>query len=349
MQRLFFATSTTKSPPARPKPRQAWVEQKRADAAKAKQLEGKGAGWADRPLPTIDAALEAELNANKPSSHTRAPIGVPPDLCGFDCSRRGRCFASLARDFFAGKAESSGMEVRSGTLSQPDEMFAAMLSLPASSHCPDSLSGLWWQRDSSIVETLITFSDAAWAPGGKLAIKRQVAAWSIVPSAIGFCNWRNRAGAEATMSVQLSPSGDWILFDGWVEGGKKGGQWAFKVKPGDAITMDADGSPTDICPGDWVRVSFSDPFRPRRDEITWTYLVQRVAWLDEGGGIVRGAAYEGLRRRALMKSVDQCGHRLACCVGGAGRDAMWLAQSDEQAYCLPVEGEAGRDASGGAA
>ena len=49
----------------------------------------------------------------------------------------------------------------------------------------------------------------------------------------------------------------------------------------------------------------------------------------------KSGAYAEIKRRAEMRSFDQCGHRFACCVSAEQLEAMLIAQSDTQIYCVP--------------
>lgn len=288
----------------------------------------------EKPTPTdprrvtITHELEAALNNAKPHTYVRKPVSLPPVVCGLDCSRRARCGAASVGGVFGclTHRHSPDLEMRRGVISSPEQLFGDMLHVPASPDCPNNLKGLWWQRDGTDIGTLVTWHDAAWEAGGKFAYKRQLQSWSIVPSALGYAYM---TPLRHDMAIDVSPSGDWVLFDGF--------QWAFKVKDGDAILMNADGSPSVVRPGDWVRVNYADAVKPKREEITWMYLFQQVATLDpSSGGVVTAEAYRDLLQRATMPTVDQLSHRLACCTTKEQREALDLAQSDEQVYFVPA-------------
>mmetsp|Transcript_43502 Transcript_43502/g.141096 ORF Transcript_43502/g.141096 Transcript_43502/m.141096 type:complete len:312 (-) Transcript_43502:333-1268(-) len=296
------------------------------------------------------AALEPQVREAMPLTYNPAPAGLPQVACGFDCSARGRVCAPCAQSFFSCIAGfCGGMDVRSGSETQPIPMFTGMLGVDAAPACPDDLKGVFWQRDSSTVETMLTFSDATWVgpaenDGSWIATKRNVLAWTSVPSCFGQLFWSTRAlvkdqipcgalcccCAGGVVPIQVSPSGELVLFNGH--------QWMIKVKEGDAIVQVSpeDGRPSPVRVGDWLRVDFQDPFKPSRDTIVYRYLVQRVAELVSSTVVLdESGAYAELKRRAEMKSVDQCGHRFACCVSAEQREAMLIAQSDTQIYCVP--------------
>mmetsp|Transcript_43506 Transcript_43506/g.141114 ORF Transcript_43506/g.141114 Transcript_43506/m.141114 type:complete len:352 (-) Transcript_43506:170-1225(-) len=295
------------------------------------------------------AALEPQVREAMPLTYNPAPAGLPQVACGFDCSARGRVCAPCAQSFFSCIAGfCGGMDVRSGSETQPIPMFTGMLGVDAAPACPDDLKGVFWQRDSSTVETMLTFSDATWVgpaenDGSWIATKRNVLAWTSVPSCFGQLFWSTRAlvkdqipcgalcccCAGGVVPIQVSPSGELVLFNGH--------QWMIKVKEGDAIVqVSEDGSPSPVRVGDWLRVDFQDTFKPSRETIVYMYVVQRVARLD-GSTVVldTSGAYAELKRRAEMESIDQCGHRFACCVSAEQLEAMLIAQSDMQIYCVP--------------
>mmetsp|Transcript_49238 Transcript_49238/g.159588 ORF Transcript_49238/g.159588 Transcript_49238/m.159588 type:complete len:303 (+) Transcript_49238:116-1024(+) len=268
------------------------------------------------------AAMEPILDQHIPKTYDPEPAGLPVALLGFDCSRRGRCCACCAGCIFDVAASCGGSEARTGYISNPEQMFGDMLRLKADEDCPDRFRGVFWQRDSSTVETLISLHEADWQPGGLFASKRQILSWTIVPSCFGYLFWVPRTGA-LRMTMAVSPSGKWAVFDG--------NQFMYALQPGDTFTH-ADGSPADVG-HDYMRINFKD--NDPTKGVTWQYLVQRVAYLDKEGTVRTTKAYEDLKARATEPSVKQCGHMFACCVDDAAKDRMLRAQSDKQVYCVP--------------
>jgi len=221
-------------------------------------------------------------------------------------------------------------DLERGRISQPDEWFTRMLKYPDDRACPAQLRGLWWMRDNvAPPETLITFHDAEWA-SPRLGLKQQRYNWTHDPTCFGCIFslvtgeawWHREQPGSATLRLEISPSGKWVHMDM--------DQMIYVLQPGDEFTK-ADGSK--MLPGDMMRLSFADGWqmdtsRPPR----YQYHVQRVAYLDEKGALVKTAAYDELRANVLAPSRYPCWRM--CWSGEQVADAL-CELSDEQVWRSP--------------
>ena len=96
-----------------------------------------------RTLTTSElVALEPQMRQAMPLAYVPATAALPQGLCGFDCSARGRACAPCAQSFFACIAgRCGGMDVRSGSVTQPVPMFTDILDVEPHPACPDDMKG----------------------------------------------------------------------------------------------------------------------------------------------------------------------------------------------------------------
>lgn len=213
-------------------------------------------------------------------------------------------------------------DVQTDKISEPENLFGKMLAAPAHPRCPEELRGVFWQRDSSSVETMLTFQEADWE-SDRLASKRQIYNWTFVTNWYSYLF--NVGRATAYMPINMSPSGKWLFFGG--------GQYAYRIQPGDVFFTE-DGERIDyIRPGDWMRINWVDEADPAKG-VSWQYLVQRVAFLNDEGEIVTTEYYDTLHELAQMKSPSWC-NLCACTCNSEDIEKLKVLHNDTQVYFLP--------------
>jgi len=127
------------------------------------------------------------------------------------------------------------------------------------------------------------------------------------------------------MPINMSPSGKWLFFGD--------GQYAYRIQPGDEFFTE-DGERIDyIRPGDWMRINWVDEADPAKG-VAWQYLVQRVAYLNEDGEIVKTEYYDTLLELAQMQSPSWC-NLCACTVNREGIEKLKILHNDPQVFFLP--------------
>jgi len=191
----------------------------------------------------------------------------------------------------------SGVGIQYGSIHCPDKWFTEMLKR-SHPNCPDQLKGIWWMMDNVAAEGLFTLQDGDWV-NKKLVKKSTKYNWTF-----DACNsW----GAWLTMFMwirggdlrfQVSPSGKWLQIT--MIGQDQ--HFAYMVQPGDKMSW-PDGSDMGLVPGDdMLRLTF--PSRDDKSSVAYMYLCRRVAYLDEGGNLVKTKYYDDFASSA-MKS-DCC-------------------------------------------
>eukprot|EP00931_Biecheleriopsis_adriatica_P115789 TRINITY_DN91541_c0_g1_i1.p1 TRINITY_DN91541_c0_g1~~TRINITY_DN91541_c0_g1_i1.p1 ORF type:complete len:321 (+),score=65.57 TRINITY_DN91541_c0_g1_i1:40-963(+) len=262
--------------------------------------------------------------ANLPTTYEPAPYQLPSRIAGLDCSRRtsfcGCCpMAACFRMRVACDGVSGMQQLK---ISEPEQLLKKMCEATPSPMSPEFLRGVFWQRDSSSIETLVTFQEANWT-SPKLALKQQIYNWTFTPMWLSYLiNWGR---ANFWLRIEVSPSGKWMLFDD--------DQFCYTVQPGDTF-KDSKGKVLDyIRPGDMMRINFDDARDPSKG-VSWQYLVQRVAYLDQEGKLNTSEAYKELLRRAQLPSQSACG-LFACCLSEQALADLEIMQSDEQILYTP--------------
>eukprot|EP00930_Biecheleria_cincta_P016192 TRINITY_DN13267_c0_g1_i3.p1 TRINITY_DN13267_c0_g1~~TRINITY_DN13267_c0_g1_i3.p1 ORF type:complete len:321 (+),score=35.75 TRINITY_DN13267_c0_g1_i3:49-1011(+) len=277
-------------------------------------FEGNGVDW---------KTWETLANANLPKTYEPSPYQLPGRIAGIDCSRRTNFCSCPTACYFKCKIACSGVSrMQTLKISEPEQLLKKMCDVSPDPFCPDFLQGVFWQRDSSSVETLITFQEANWS-SPTLASKHQVYNWSFTPMWLSY--FFNAGRGTAWMRIEVSPSGKWLLLDN--------DQFAYLVQPGDTF-KDLQGEVLDFTkPGDLMRINFNDPVDPSKG-VLWQYLAQRVGYLDGTGKLNTTEAYKELLRRAQIPSQSFCG-LCACCLGQEAIADLDIMQSDEQILFSP--------------
>jgi hypothetical protein len=206
-------------------------------------------------------------------------------------------------------------------ISEPNDLFGKMLAAPAHPLCPEELRGVFWQRDSSDAETMLTFQEAHWEhinTDGHFGLKPQIYNWTFVP--IWWSAKFNSSRANLKLPINASPSGKWLNFGG--------GQYAYHVQPGDEFFSEEGARIDYIRPGDWMRIDWVDEADPSKG-VSWQYLVQRVAFLNDEGELVTTEHYDTLLELARMPSPSCCNCFACVCCPEAKRRLDQL-QNDAQ-------------------
>jgi len=171
-----------------------------------------------------------------------------------------------------------------------------MLEANKHSACPEFLKGIWWLSDNTASENLVTFHDAEWT-SRDTALKSAKFNWTVdaynVWGLILSTNFWARGGNHR---FDVSRNDKWIRIS--VKGG--GSHWIYVIQDGDEFRR-PDGTLLDVTPGeDMMRVSYAsdDP----NSEVTFQYLVRRVAYLDENGKLIKTPRYDELLDAAKANS-----------------------------------------------
>jgi len=218
-------------------------------------------------------------------------------------------------------------------ISQGEPIFEELLKSPVNPNCPDDYLGVWWQRDGSEVETMITFHDADWVSKQE-ASKEEVYGWTFTPNWIGYVVTAGRMSNFLPISV--SPSGKWCFLGT--------SQFMYTIQPGDSFTDPDTGTKVDyIKPGDKMRVQLADQDDPSKG-FTWQYLVQKVAYKDETTGkVVLTHDYVELKRRATYETAGICCDTLVICPSEEQELQLSNSIRDEQFFFVdPGPGVAAR-------
>mmetsp|Transcript_92564 Transcript_92564/g.258778 ORF Transcript_92564/g.258778 Transcript_92564/m.258778 type:complete len:284 (+) Transcript_92564:67-918(+) len=182
------------------------------------------------------------------------------------------------------------------SLHQPDEWFAEMLR-QKHPNCPEEFTGIWWMKDNTAAEGLLTLQDGAWETP-KLMRKSAKYNWTVdacnLWGAILTANFWVRGGNH-TFSRSLS--GKWLQIA--VVG--SAANFIYVVQPGDVVKH-KDGTPLDLTPGeDMIRISYEDL---KGQKASFQYLARRVAYLDGSGALVKTKYYDELVE--VARNSDKC-------------------------------------------
>mmetsp|Transcript_51809 Transcript_51809/g.131595 ORF Transcript_51809/g.131595 Transcript_51809/m.131595 type:complete len:317 (+) Transcript_51809:90-1040(+) len=177
------------------------------------------------------------------------------------------------------------------SISQPDEWFAEMLSR---THplCPDKYKGVFWMMDNVASEGVNTLQDGDWS-SPRFMRKSAKYNWSVdaynIWGSILSCNFWLRGGVH---QFEAGPGGKWMHIKVLYHGS----HWIYELQPGDKLSR-PDGSPMDFLPGhDFLRVSYAEQIP--NSEVSYLYLLRRVAYLDAHGKVVKTKAYDELLEAA---------------------------------------------------
>lgn len=172
-------------------------------------------------------------------------------------------------------------------ISEPDELFKKMLA-GGSPHCPPELRGVFWMRDNLTTEVLLTFQDGNWVNENW---SRKYARYNWTGD-LGTCFGHCIMGKSHYHTLERAAGGKW-----WSVGPQS---WIYTVQPEDKFTT-KDGQEVPFVAGEeHMRIDFSSSEASTEDQIYFQYRMQRVAYLDENGQVVKTPFYEELKRRALM-------------------------------------------------
>lgn len=270
---------------------------------------------------------EPLATSNLPTTYEPQAMQLHGRIAGIDCSRRTNFCSCPTEAYFRCQVACSGVSnIQTLKISEPEQLFRKMCEARQDFRCPEFLRGVFWQRDSSSVETLITFHEANWI-SPQLASKHQIYNWTFTPKWLSYLF--NATRGHAWMRIEVSPSGKWMLLDN--------DQFAYIVQPGDTFKDLQNQVLSEIKPGDMMRINFKDPLDPSKG-ISWQYLVQRVGYIDDAGSLQTTEAYPELLRRALLPSQSICG-LCACCLSQEAIADLNIMQSDEQILISPPEQE----------
>lgn len=186
-------------------------------------------------------------------------------------------------------------------ITTPDEWFAAMLSTGTSPKFNSSLlGGIYWMDGNFAPEVLMTFHDANWI-SPTVGLKLGYQNWTHDLNCFGSFMATGTANACSPLMLRLeiSPDGKWMVLNTMGAREKATGDntiWMYRIQPGDKF-FDASGEQVSWAPGDWVRLTWEDPWDVS-SPLTYQYMVRRVAYLDGTGRLVKTAAYEKLLHAA---------------------------------------------------
>lgn len=240
--------------------------------------------------------------------------------------------------YCCGQPDVFGPSVHAHSLAAPEEWFLRLLSTGDSPNCPSMLRGIFWIRDNYFSETLITFHDVrarerrarlvprhARSPRARLTRARPAPApardrpaqadWPFpflglkMPHqnvaragslACGLPVLAARSALHGVMRIEVAPSGEWGRID---TGLGRNVQLLYFVRKGDKFRRpDGTRAPLDV--GDILAVSYSRGL-DTLSAPACQYMMQRVAYLDSEGRMVKTGAYEELV--AMSRGLDARG------------------------------------------
>jgi len=242
---------------------------------------------------------------------------------GVDLSARSNC--CLTPSWLTWKAVESSKPMAGkaifSKISEGVPMFEELLKGSVNPNCPDDFLGVWWQRDGSGAETLITWHEADWK-SKKEAAKQEIYGWTFTPSWMGYLVSAGRF--SNTLPVDISPSGKWVRLGG--------NQFIYTVQPGDSFTDPDTGAKVEyIKAGDKMRVQLNDCLDPSKGW-GWQYLVQQIAYKDATGKVVLTEHYDELKRRATYETASICYNNFVCCPTEDQEIQLYSSIRDEQFF-----------------
>jgi len=230
-------------------------------------------------------------------------VYAPPQLRNGRSSRHASCLAGSQRSqwtwplpalpaipYCCGQPDVFGPSVYAHSLAVPDDWFLRMLSTGENPNCPSMLRGIFWIRDNYFSETLITFHDADWPfpfLGLKMPHQNVARAGSLI---CGLPVLAARSALHGVVRIEVSPSGEWGRID---TGLGRSVQLLYFVRKGDKFRR-PDGTRAPLEPGDILVVSYTRGLDTLSTPAC-QYMMQRVAYLDAQGRMVKTAAYDELR------------------------------------------------------
>jgi len=151
-------------------------------------------------------------------------------------------------------------------------------------------------QDNVAAEGVIALADGEWYTKDFM-VKSSKYNWTVdannVWGNILTVNFWVRGGVH---QFEVSPNGKWIHIA--VVSGR--GNFIYVLQPGDVLKR-PDGTDVDFTPGeDMLRVSYSE-FTPGAP-VTYQYLVRRIAYLDQGGKLVKTRRFEELQEIARQST-----------------------------------------------
>jgi len=312
------------------------------NAEQARQRRDSGTPFAPGPwLDEWEKAAKApqiydppQLRAGSAPFNTLNWATQRSPLCAPSCCGALSGVSCLKTLFSASSSVSGeGSDVEYHKISEPDEWFLKMLSTGVSPHCPEHMKGVWWMKDNLASEVLVTFQDMDWtAP--RVGNKEARYNWTAAANTLYGTLLIQKMHAHF---FQVSQNGRWINL------GET--SWIYVLDASDTLRR-PDGTPVPFTPGeDMMRVTYessngetgnADAIRHDSNaQISYQYLVRRVAYKGPNGELVKTAAYADLLHDVRLPTVGGCCGNL-CYSNLPKQEVMgsFVPLSDEQAVIL---------------
>lgn len=219
-----------------------------------------------------------------------------PTTCCFDCTNDSPCCIAppccLCPQIQKCQSSQAGLAPKlAGKISEPEELFGKLLSV-RNPKCPPEMQGVFWQRESSQLEHLITFEAGDWTSDGLLVNRRQTFEWSFPDNLLAYSFFMGRT--YNWQRTEISPSRRWFFLG-------EGNQFALFVNEND-VFYDADDKKVDwIAPGDLLRLCPDLDKDGKINGLGWGYCARRVAYYDQAGKLVLTDAYQELLARTKLE------------------------------------------------
>lgn len=307
------------------------------------------------------ATLEPILEKSMPKTFDPTPFyfqfrccrpGWHCNLCCLDCTDESNtciefpcCFC---RPFVQWRSNKAGLPpMLEARISEPEDLFGKLMSR-TNPKCPPEWQGVFWQRDSSQLERLITFEDGDWEDHGRLALRRQAYGWTFPSNCAGYLFFAGRA--YLWQRLEVSPSGRWAYINDK--------QFIVRINAKDDIRYPEVSKHADDCilgesgipyepgakvshlhPGDMLRIDWQDPTDPTKG-VGWSYTVHRVAH-KENGRVVLDPAYKDLLARSQIPSQSCCICCLPpdCCMSTKAAEDLKIRVGDKMYFNLRPEND----------
>lgn len=208
------------------------------------------------------------------------------------------CLASCLRKCFVPSAETLKFD-------QPDEWMMKMLTTGTSPNCPEEWKGIYWLCDNIAPhEHILTFQDGDWR-SDKFMQKIYSNNFTTGTTAFGTGGLIGAKLFDVILGIQISPNNKWINMGR----DELGSGWIYRVGPEDKFLL-PDGGELPYEDGLMMRISVNSTAPVMENaNVTYQYIVRKIAYLDGDGKLVKTPAYDELRERADMPLK----HEPCCC------------------------------------